>query len=255
LTVTKQWLLVEIESGSNYHKMALNFCDRNFNRVVKLKDTVLVFNSSEELRKKSQFLHWLINIYKKESSRVAVFDLKSLEKIPIKIKILNSSKSVFSSFTLNIKQYSDKEIVTIKTEPPSEVIKQFLKLFFRGCHTYKSSIFDIAFSVEAEFSQQKLRDLLKRKKLLSYNVNFKSDNFVKSFLQPKEIDRIDNAFKLLSSKKSDEFSVIKKRYLKLAKKYHPDSVFLASEETIKKHTDKFQEIQEAFSIVKEHFKK
>lgn len=57
-------------------------------------------------------------------------------------------------------------------------------------------------------------------------------------------------YMLLNSNKSDSLKSIKKKYHKLVKIYHPDRVATKSEKLIEQYTNKFQQIQEAYEVIK-----
>ncbi len=59
-------------------------------------------------------------------------------------------------------------------------------------------------------------------------------------------DSRDNAYKILEIEKSASIDEIKKAYLKMAKKYHPDKVEHLGEEHKKGAEDKFKQVQRAY---------
>jgi len=61
-----------------------------------------------------------------------------------------------------------------------------------------------------------------------------------------------NAYKILGVSPSVTKAQLKKAYRTLAKKYHPDKFHGQSEEIIQKAEDKFQEILDAYEIIKIH---
>jgi len=71
----------------------------------------------------------------------------------------------------------------------------------------------------------------------SRNMNYKKEEFRKYYI-------------LLNSHKNDSLTTIKKKYLKLVKIYHPDRVAMRDEKLIKQYTYKFQQIQEAYDVIK-----
>jgi len=57
-------------------------------------------------------------------------------------------------------------------------------------------------------------------------------------------------YTLLKSDEKDSLHVIRKRYLKLAKTYHPDRVIATNSNLVEEYTHKFQKIQRAYEVVK-----
>ena len=60
---------------------------------------------------------------------------------------------------------------------------------------------------------------------------------------------IRDSYKLLKCHKEDSANVVKKKYLKLAKKFHPDTVYGQAEDIIKDYTHKFQKIRDAYAVI------
>ncbi|MCF6365713.1 MAG: DnaJ domain-containing protein [Bacteroidales bacterium] len=82
-----------------------------------------------------------------------------------------------------------------------------------------------------------------RKIIEEQNRRKQAKSFSKSFLPYK-------AYKILGVTPSVTKSQLKKVYRTLAKKYHPDKFYGQSDEIIQKAEDKFQEILEAYQIIK-----
>lgn len=69
-------------------------------------------------------------------------------------------------------------------------------------------------------------------------------------LQINKDESIKKHYLLLKSNEKDSIQVIRKRYLKLAKTYHPDRVIATNANLIEEYTQKFQKIQLAYETVK-----
>lgn len=91
------------------------------------------------------------------------------------------------------------------------------------------------------------------------NVFFK--NLIKSSKKHVELIIIDDliedekeslkqSYFLLNSSQNDSLDKIRKKYIKLAKIYHPDRVATKDMYTINQHTIKFQQIQKAYENIK-----
>ena len=67
---------------------------------------------------------------------------------------------------------------------------------------------------------------------------------------------LDDAYKILGVNKTDDMSTIKKAYRKLVRQYHPDIIKSQekSEAYMKEATAKTQEINQAYEMIKEHYK-
>lgn len=69
-------------------------------------------------------------------------------------------------------------------------------------------------------------------------------------LHVKTRDTLKNHYSLLNSSERDSLTIIRKRYLELAKTYHPDRVVHKNKNLVKEYTKKFQKIQRAYETVK-----
>jgi hypothetical protein len=83
--------------------------------------------------------------------------------------------------------------------------------------------------------------------------NFKYQNYSQynnTYTKPEE--NIDKYYKILESQKTDSFEVIKKRYRKLMKEYHYDSIASKDlpQEMIEFAEAKSKELNEAYSAIK-----
>lgn len=59
-----------------------------------------------------------------------------------------------------------------------------------------------------------------------------------------------NPYRLLNAHEAESFESIRQKYLTLAKTFHPDSIVSKDESVLKNSTVKFQQIQEAYAIIK-----
>ncbi len=270
INISSKWLLLSINHDSQYLAMINNFVNANFKKTIKLSDTTIIFHDNNELRKKKQLLFWISNVYAKVNKNTLPSFLKTIvraEELHLKIKIIYSQKSLTPNVILTIRRYSNQNIVVIKSSLMiSKTMSQFLKLFFKDCDFLDINGYDIGIHCDSIEATKKLKELVYRNKILQFKVECKYDSYVKSLLENtneehrKKLNEesltleVEKAFLVLGVSKDEEFMVVKKRYLKLAKEYHPDSVFDKSSEIVQAHTKKFQEIQEAFESVKLYFK-
>ena len=68
----------------------------------------------------------------------------------------------------------------------------------------------------------------------------------------KQVDTLENAYKVLGASKEDDMATIKSKYKKLVRENHPDLLMGkgASKSIIEEATKKLQEINEAYEIIK-----
>lgn len=79
-------------------------------------------------------------------------------------------------------------------------------------------------------------------------------NNIKSFKNEGKSLNLDEAYNILELEKGADLPQLKKRYRELAKRYHPDILNAnnVSEKELKEGARKFQQINEAYELVKRH---
>ncbi|WP_024954051.1 J domain-containing protein [Sulfurospirillum arcachonense] len=89
------------------------------------------------------------------------------------------------------------------------------------------------------------------------NVQYQNPNFLKKLLKASSkqikvdiIEPLKKHYLILNVNENDSLHVIRKRYLKLAKIYHPDKVTCTNKNLVKEYTTKFQKIQKAYEVLK-----
>lgn len=78
-------------------------------------------------------------------------------------------------------------------------------------------------------------------------------SFDDSFLTDEE-RVLRGCYMTLECHYQDDFELVKKNYLKLAKEYHPDNVFGQDEQVIESYSDRFRRIQEAYEKIKNYLR-
>ncbi len=95
--------------------------------------------------------------------------------------------------------------------------------------------------------------------LCAKNANYHDIDFYKKLIKASHKDikikalsdsSLNQYYTILGVSKDDSMSIVRKKYLKLAKAYHPDNVSYINSSLVKKYTHKFQKIQQAYEILK-----
>jgi len=108
--------------------------------------------------------------------------------------------------------------------------KAFLKSLYHTC-AFTSKTHNVAFLQKLLLASHKPIKLVKKK------------------LQ-RRIYTISNPYHVLNANEAESLESIRQKYLLLAKAFHPDSIPSKDESIIKNSTAKFQQIQEAYAIIK-----
>lgn len=258
-------VLVHVDYESLNYKIIMQYVEKNFSNTLKFTSTVLIFNNEQEKYKKQFFLQWLYASYKKVNpDLMPSFKTNLLKRIhhPIKIRIVNK-KEIQSSFNISIKHLRDEQ-VACRLDVKNYLMINYLKLTFRKELLKKSKDgMAISLKLSSPAAKEKLANLLKRRKILNYSVSFVYDElWLNDFLHPGASesarygiqvyrdDFVVSSYELLKSSPVDTLDVIKKRYIKLVKKFHPDRIYSLDHSKVAEFTEKFQMVQRAYEAVK-----
>lgn len=258
-------VLVHVDYESLNYKIIMQYVEKNFSNTLKFTSTVLIFNNEQEKYKKQFFLQWLYASYKKVNpDLMPSFKTNLLKRIhhPIKIRIVNK-KEIQSSFNISIKHLRDEQ-VACRLDVKNYLMINYLKLTFRKELLKKSKDgMAISLKLSSPAAKEKLASLLKRRKILNYSVSFVYDElWLNDFLHPGASesarygiqvyrdDFVVSSYELLKSSPVDTLDVIKKRYIKLVKKFHPDRIYSLDHSKVAEFTEKFQMVQRAYEAVK-----
>lgn len=279
VTLHDKEIRIQINEGTIHHRVIENFVQKYFSNVLSLSSTKIIYHKHNETYQKKYFLNWLHTAYKKVNSEVEENFLQTLHSklhLPIRVKI-NGRQSVLNGIRIKI-TFPHKNIMKLGIEALSDVPKTFFANKFRknliSAHGNELSIKTTVSSIT------ELRNILDREKILGLPATFvynkvtiaklfakldarlraqnsgsnnhrynyhKQKNNHQSISQ-EHLDLIES-YKLLECKKEDGQTVIKRKYLQLVKEFHPDTVYGQTEDIIKKYTDKFQKIRDAYSII------
>lgn len=253
-------IVVYVEYESIAFKIIRQYVDKNFTNRLNLTNAIVIFNSEKESFKRDFFLQWLYASYKKENPELMPSFKDNLirrKHLPIKIKITDK-KEVVSSFKLEIKPFKEN-IVAMKINIKNYLLQNYLRISFRKEYIEKSADgHSIFLKIDSSDTKEKLQKLIKRKKVLNYPISFGYDEvwmkgFLSSndsFVEASEDSFVLKAYEILKSTQEDTMDVIKKRYIELAKKVHPDRFFY-DDSKLKEYTEQFQLVQRAFETIKE----
>jgi DnaJ-domain-containing protein 1 len=135
--------------------------------------------------------------------------------------------------------------------------KSYIQIEVKDSSKYLHSISKALLNVKC---RDKKEQLLKNiYYLCAKNANYHNPQFflklIKSsykniVLHVNKDDSLKQYYTLLKSNEKDSLHVIRKRYLKLAKTYHPDRVVHKNSTLVDEYTRKFQHIQQAYEALK-----
>ena len=258
-------VLVHVDYESMNYKIIMQYVEKNFSNTLKFTSAIIIFNNEKEKYKKQFFLQWLYASYKKVNpDLMPSFKSNLLKRInhPIKIRITNK-KEMLNNFNITIKPIRERQ-VALRVDVKNYLMINYLKLTFRK-ELLKKSKDGLAISIDisSDSTKEKLKKLLTRKKILSYPTAFIYDEvWLNGLLYPKASDSarfqvqvyrddfVASSYELLKSSPMDTLDVIKKRYITLVKKFHPDRIYSVDNTKVAEFTEKFQMVQRAYEAVK-----
>lgn len=262
LSQSSEMLAITIDEDPKTFYYLQNLADKNFQKKIGRKEKMIIFKQNDELIQRRYFLKLISKIYLRKtgddeqariienatdkSIKIALLKQNQvLQKMEIKLCIennyailfhLNSHNTLFASY---LKSYFKDHLVRIRPKngtvtlyPNSAITAKLLKKLLEqkelfGCF------------VEFSYTKSDLEKYIKN--LLSSKIKRNPQNAIFSLLE--------EYFGILGCHMEDSFEVIRKRYLALVKKYHPDS---CTPQTIE--VAKFQEVQNAYEMLKMHFR-
>ena len=258
-------VLVHVDYESMNYKIIMQYVEKNFSNTLKFTSAIIIFNNEKEKYKKQFFLQWLYASYKKVNpDLMPSFKTNLLKRInhPIKIRITNK-KEMLNNFNITIKPIRENQIA-LRIDVKNYLMINYLKLAFRK-ELLKKSKDGMAISIDigSDGAKEKLKKLLGRRKILNYPTAFIYDEvWLNGLLYPNASesarfqvqvyrdDFVTSSYELLKSSPMDTLDVIKKRYITLVKKFHPDRIYALDHTKVAEFTEKFQLVQRAYEAVK-----
>lgn len=271
-----KYIEIKLLQNSKFLSKALAYTDKYFASKYNLSTSVLILHYGENIKKK-YLINWcyhansidindnyLDNVMKKSHLPLRIKIVKqydALEKINIKIQVLSSTR------------------VTLILNKDNRIAKRYIKTVFYNSYV-GSHLNEIYLSVDSEIFWKKLLNFVGDKIIHNTVLSFEYEGFSNikttitddenssssfeedlcfceseedeeelSFFTKAEKELIFS-YKVLDSSIYDSFLVVKKRYLRLAKQYHPDNVYGKNQNLISEYAEKFREINQAYEKIK-----
>ncbi len=263
----KKFLNVTIFDESDLFYYFQSLIDKNFKNKLGKKDKIVIFNDKSEWVQKRYFLKLLSRIYAKKTGkkRKKIWQIEKAIDKAIKIRLIKE-KQLQKIVHIDIDFDTDKGLVILKMDSKNRVVVRGVKNLFKNYQVfYNPSIESITIGdLDKEFlpifedfiSIGEIFDNFLR---YDYKIGifFDIDEYIKSKKSKKRkgLEMIMGEFyQLLECDFNDPYEKIRKSYLNLAKKYHPDNVDSDNNIILKVYGKKFQKIQKAYETIKEYHK-
>lgn len=228
-----------------------------FSKSFKINNMLINLSTKKELWKRKKFLLFVYKLSLKNTPPCIQDLLSSYEK-PIKLIIEDTSSPIKIT---HIRLGVISKVLHVKIPKSDKLIFWYLVSVFKKYDlTYDFTAGDL-FIKKIDISLRKeLSTLLGKKSILSHHICYEYDKAQLSYLfRQKEDNLVNNNFQnssleyhyhILKVDRLDSLETIRKQYLKLAKKFHPDLQAHLHEDLVKLHTQKFYKIQKAYEAIK-----
>lgn len=233
----------------------------NFMKKIGKKNKIIIFSDENEDVQKRYFLKLISKIYKRLNNLEIFFDINEQKK-PIR---LNLSKKNQIQRQVIFQVGVSEEVIYFKSDSKNRLLSTFVKHHFRDHLVQYRLKYDTVFVYPNNIlTFEKLDELVCMDEISGCFVKFEQNSGelrrLKNDFQKKEFrkkrfravfDLISDKFSILNCPKGAPFELIRQNYLSLAKKYHPDCVGVENHKIILEYTQKFQEIQQAYRVIKD----
>ncbi|WP_457749562.1 DnaJ domain-containing protein [Sulfurimonas sp.] len=248
-----QETIIKIKSQSIKIDYIQHFIYQHFINVVINKNTLYIPASVHNKHYRIFLLKWLYALYvKKSKNEILEFKEILLKREYKAIKIV-LSQEITHKIRWNI---LDEKNINIFIEPYSDAIIKVLKTYFKSSLHVNNSFLSLHVNtLEKKEQLKKLLDTsdsipIKHKHFFNEK---EMQKFVSSLYKEDKpgISPVQQAHLILGSFPDDDANMLKKRYKKLAKKYHPDTANIKDNANISFYTQKFQNILQAYEMLLE----
>lgn len=257
VSFSQKYIQITVEEGNAFLDKALSYAKKYFSKSYRLSSTVLILDDGERF-KKDYLVNWAYHTCVQDDiSKTSLDKKQELEYLlqftylPIRIKIVGKNPIV-QRVKISLRILNTNRVVLKMSHKNSTARRYIAQLF---CDYYMGSE---GSEIYLDSTKPYFWDLIIN--IVSFKVvhnvildfdyeSFKNPSHNESFLTQDEIE-LRQSYMLLESHYQDDFKVVKKRYLKLARQYHPDKVFGQDSQVIESYNERFRSIQQAYEKIR-----
>lgn len=256
ITLEKRSIVFKINHDSINLKPLLYFIENSFQNVKYFSNIAVIQAKSDELIKKRYLLKWAYKIFYNKNKPFSHLTYKELsEAIDLPIQIISTNnKSVTKTVRITIAHLGSHELSITCNQYHSQII-QYLKVVFKKSIIETDELRTLKVKINTKSDLLLLKDVLLHKKISNIPVVFVSHGLNFDRLYSEELafeNKLKKSYKVLSISYNSSTKEIKSNYKKMLRKYHPDRVSTENNDVVQLFTRRFQVIQEAYDLVKEH---
>lgn len=267
ISLSQDMLALCIEEDAKTFYYLQNLADKHFQKKIGRKNKVIIFKDDQELTQRRYFLKLLSKIYLRKTGdldKSTVIE-NAIDK-SIKLSLLKQNQ-VLQKMNIDI-CIEDNYAVVFHFQTHQPLFSNYLKTYFKDhLVRIRPKMATLTLYPNGAITAQLLHKLLLQKELFGCFVSFTYDESILKLYTKSLVSRkirrshhnalfslLEEYFGVLGCHMEDSFEVIRKNYLRLVKQYHPDSSCMQHADLHVTYTTKFQEIQNAYEMLKTHFK-
>lgn len=263
VSITCDVLSITIQEDSKTFYYLQNLADKHFSKKIGRKEKMIIFSVQDEVIQRRYFLKLISKIYARQTGDSVHAKLieNAIDKT-IKISLVKSNQ-VLQKMNIRV-TIEDNYAVMFDLGSHNTLFASYLKSYFRDFLVrIRPKNGTITLYPNGAPTVALLDKLFIQKELFGCYVEFQYD--VKVFEAYKKalfgsrtkrpqynglFTLLEEYFRILGCKVEDSFEIIRRNYLSLVKKYHPDSCG----QNESNYVAKFQEVQNAYEMLRVHFK-
>lgn len=236
--IYSKFLQIVIREDYSYLGKIIEHTRRYFSQIHKLSNTLLILDDSKRM-KKQYFLNWLAHLqecrYGEERSLLVYAHL------PIRIKIVRSSCMTYR-IDARARVIGHDRVRISLSKDDMRARRYILHLFGRYVCDKSEILLDSSQDGFWEYFMGLIQSRVMGNLVL--NLDFQERGYLTQSEQ-----ELEDCHLILNAEVGDDLLEIRKKYLRLAKKYHPDNVFGADGKILQDYKQKFVQIQNAFETI------
>jgi len=268
IVLQSKMIVLQVDHRADYFSWVSSFILDYSGDLLYLPKSILIFHDGKKNELRRKFLERSCKHFARNHDIPYTFYLRSILRqgaVPIKIELVK----IHSSSTM-----SRIRMETTATGRVGITLTRANKLLIAFLRTelepYVSAWHQsgIILNLHDKESKDQLKKLLERKWVLYYRLRYVYDEEFMDTIEGRSSSRykyynntqntisegIGKYYRVLELSNNASTDAIKRNYKKLAKKYHPDRVFTHDAHTISRYTQRFQMLQEAYSVLMENRK-
>lgn len=284
----QKYIQITVEEDNDFLHKAIAYAEKYFSKSYRLSRTVLILDDGERF-KKDYLVNWAYHAFGQDDKHKKLHDLyqsgeSSLDSatldstqtsldtpieeplqdlkyildftyLPIRIKIVGKN-SIVERVKIALRVLNTKRVM-LKMDKANGVARRYIANIFE--HYYVGCDRDeIYLDSTKPYFWDSIMNLISFKVIHNVILDFDYDSFANrgglgsfdsSFLTNEERE-IRGCYMTLECNFKDDFTRVKKHYLRLAKEYHPDNVFGQGEQIVESYNERFRQIQQAYEKIK-----